>query len=65
MNGNDKCYKCTKRKIGCHDRCPDYKMKDYEKEFNQAQQDFEHYLVQAKLRMKYSKNLFKRGIRNE
>ncbi len=63
MNGNDKCYKCTKRKIGCHDRCPDYTMKDYDEYSDKW--IYDDYLAQAKCRMKKAKGLFKRGVRND
>ena len=63
MNGNDKCYKCTKRKIGCHDRCPDYTPKDYSK--YSSEWIYDDYLTQAKSRMKKERNLFRRGIRSE
>jgi len=56
---NDKCYKCTRRYEGCHDRCDNYKPKQYG--LNASDQEYESYLIEAKWRMKNSRNLFRRG----
>ncbi len=63
MNGNDKCYNCEKRVLGCHDRCPDYSYKDYTK--RRIDRDYYSYLADAKCRMKKAKGLFQRGVRND
>ncbi len=57
------CYKCTKRYIGCHGKCEDYIPNTY----NEKDTDIEYnlYLGEAKARIKRSKNLFRRGIRND